>query len=72
MRRISYTMNRKGRTNNLSPQTPGDSAEDVTRIVLALDKVNTTLGIFERVYQTFFHRHHLCNDTRGRQFEKLL
>ncbi|GBN55522.1 hypothetical protein AVEN_39201-1 [Araneus ventricosus] len=62
-----------GHMKSLVYQTPVDSAEYlVAIIVVAADKINITLGIFERVRQPFLRRYELCNDTRGRYFEHFL
>ena len=53
--------------------TPVDLAENlVTKIVVAVDKISTTFGIFERVRQSFLLRCQLCNDTHDQHSENLL
>lgn len=35
-------------------------------------RIQTTIGVFERLRQSFVCRCQLCNDTRGRHFEQLM
>ncbi|GBL91350.1 hypothetical protein AVEN_203500-1 [Araneus ventricosus] len=58
-----------GHMKSLVYEAPVDSAEDlVARIIVTADKINTPLGIFERVRQSFLRRCELCSNTRGCHF----